>query len=249
MSRGGTAAGFGGGGAMPLIHVLVLLVVVGLAIWGVLRWIAVTPALLTDVKACRGHWAEARLRHCEGGLAVTGIPVEPFNTFSNLAYFAAGWAVWTTFANKPAAVMAASLTLLGVGSSMYHGTKTKWGARLDHAGMYAVFGALVIYCVAPTHPAVPYVMLGGAAGSAIGFALVDPGDLNARMGLLLGLASIRGFLLGSVLLSGLSLGCFAIAFTAWQIDKRTTLLSRFGHAIWHLLTATAVALMFAAVVT
>ena len=232
-----------------LLALLIILMGAGLGLWGVLRLIAASPALLTDVKPCRGEWAEARLRNCRGGLAATGIPVEPFNTFSNLAYFVAAWAVFRTFGNLPATVLAASLTLLGVGSATYHGTKAMWGARLDHAGMYAVFGALAIYCVAPPHPAAPYIMLGGAAGFAIGFALVAPGDLSARMGLLLGLMAIRGFLLGRTLLSALSLGIFAVAFGAWLLDKHSTVLSRFGHAIWHVLTAAAIGLMFSAVVT
>ena len=63
-----------------LLQTLVIITVAGLVIWGVLRLIAGVPALLTDVKACRGNWAEARLRGCQGGLAVTGIPVEPFNS-------------------------------------------------------------------------------------------------------------------------------------------------------------------------
>ena len=230
-----------------LLPLLMTLLGATLAIWIMLRLIARTPALLRDVKPCRGNWAEARLRHCEGGLAATGIPVEPFNTFSNLAYFAAAWLVYRTFGSMPAAVLAAALTLLGAGSAMYHGTKAMWGARLDHAGMYAVFGSLAIYCVAPAHPAMPYVMLGGAAAFAIGFALVVPGDLNARMGLLLALMSIRGFLLGHTLLSALSLGLFAVAFGAWLLDQRTTVLSHFGHAIWHLFTAAAIGVMFAAV--
>lgn len=225
-----------------------LLFVAGLVVWGVLRLIAATPALLKDVKTCRGNWAEARLRHCEGGLAVTGIPVEPYNTFSNLAYFAAAWVLVRTFGTLPATVLAASLTLLGVGSAMYHGTKAKWGARLDHAGMYAVFGSLAIYCVSPAHSLASYVMLAGAAAFAIGFALVAPGDLNARMGLLLVLVSIRGFLLGRTMLSAASLGLFVVAFIVWYVDQRSTLLNRFGHAIWHVCTAAAIALMFAAVV-
>jgi predicted membrane channel-forming protein YqfA (hemolysin III family) len=230
-----------------LLQIVGILLAAGLAMWAVLRFIAGAPALLTDVKACRGHWAEARLRHCEGGLAVTGIPVEPINTFSNLAYLAAAWILFKDFGTLPATVVAASLTLLFVGSSLYHGTKTKWGARLDHAGIYAVFGSLAIYCVAPAHPAAPYIMLVGAAVFAIGFALVDPGDLNARMGLLLGLVSIRGFLLGRTLLSAVSLGFFLVAFAVWFLDLRTTVLWRFGHAIWHVCTAAAIVVMFGAV--
>lgn len=230
-----------------LLQILAILLGAGLAIWAVLRLIAATPALLRNVKPCRGNWAEARIRRCHGGLAVTGIPVEPYNTFSSLAYLAAAWSLFRVFGDLPATVLAASLTLLGVGSALYHGTKAMWAARLDHAGMYAVFGALAVYCVAPAHPAAPYVMLGVAATFAIGFALVLPGDLNARMGLLLVLMSIRGFLLGRPQLAGLGLGLFAVAFIVWLVDRRTTVLSRFGHAIWHLFTAAAIGVMFAAV--
>lgn len=230
-----------------LLLTLAVVAGMGLVIWAALRLITATPALLTSAKACRGNWAEGRLRGCAGGLAVTGIPVEPLNTFSNLAYLAAGWIVASRFGNLPAAVLGASLTLLCFGSAMYHGTKAMWGARMDHAGMYAVFGSLAIYCIGPSQPALPYIMLGGAIVFAIGFAMVLPGDLNGRMGILLVLMSIRGFLLGRTLLSALSLGIFAVAFAAWQLDKRTTLLSRFGHAIWHVCTAAAIGLMFAAV--
>ena len=228
---------------------LVAVMAAGLVLWGVLRFIATTPALLKDVDTCRGDWAEARLRNCQGGLAATGIPVEPLNSFSSLAYLVAGWTVYRAFGNLPAVVLGASLTLNGVGSALYHGTKAMWAARLDHAGMYAVFGSLAIYSVAPPHPAAPYVMLAGAAVFAIGFAVVMPGDLNARTGMLLCLLSVRGFLLGRTLLSALSLGIFAVAFTAWLLDRHTTVLSRFGHAIWHLFTAAAIGLMFGAVLT
>lgn len=231
------------------LQIFIILLVAGLALWGVLRVIAKTPSLLNDVKPCRGNWAEARLRHCEGGLAVTGIPVEPFNTFSNLAYFAAAWVLIQRFGTMPATILAGALTLLGVGSGLYHGTKAMWGARLDHAGMHGVFGALAIYCVMPPHPLGVYVMLGGVALFAIGFALVAPGDLNMRMGLLLVLVSIRGFLLGRTTLSLIALGLFGVAFLAWYVDQRSTVLNRFGHAIWHLCTAAAIAVMFAAVAT
>jgi predicted membrane channel-forming protein YqfA (hemolysin III family) len=149
----------------------------------------------------------------------------------------------------PATILAGSLTLLGVGSGLYHGTKAMWAARLDHAGMYAVFGALALYCVMPPHPLAVYVMLGGVAAFAIGFALVAPGDLNARMGLLLGLVSVRGFLLGRTTLSAIGLGLFVVAYIVWSVDQRSTVLNRFGHAIWHVCTAAAIAVMFAAVAT
>lgn len=223
-----------------------LVLAAAFVLWGLLRWIAVTPSVLSNVRACRGDWAEARLRDCEKGIAVTGIPVEPLNTYSNLAYLAAGWILYGVLGSRPALILAAAMSLLCLGSSMYHGTKTMWGFRLDHAGMYAVFGALALYSIAPDHSAIPYVMLCGALVLAVGFAFVSPGDLNARTGLLLALMSVRGFLLGTPRLAGISLSIFALAFAVWIIDKKTTVLSRFGHAIWHVCTAAAIAIMFAA---
>ena len=230
---------------MPLM-ILGLLAIGALALWGLLRWIAATPRLMTDAKACRGEWAEARIRQCEKGIAFTGIPVEPLNTYSNLAYLGSGWALHGVLGGLPSLIFAAAMTLLFLGSSMYHGTKTMWGFRLDHAGMYAVFGSLALYGIAPDHPATPWMMLGGALVLAVGFAFVSPGDLNARTGLLLALMSVRGFLLGTPRLAGLSLGIFLFAFGAWNVDKKTRILSRYGHAIWHVCTGAAIPIMFAA---
>jgi len=226
---------------LTLVAVLAL---AGLAFWGILRLIAATPSLLIDVKPCRGHWAEARIRKCDQGLEATGIPVEPYNAFSNLAYLAA--AVWLleVLDGWPRATLAGALILLAVGSTLYHGTKAMWAARLDHSGMYAVFGTLAVYAVVPPHPAAPYVVLAGALAAAIGFAFVAPGDVNARLALLLALVAIRCYLLDEIKLTTISLLMFAVAFIVWHVDRRTLVLGRFGHAIWHVLTAGAITAMF-----
>jgi hypothetical protein len=229
-----------------ILKTIGLLLLAALGLWGVIKWTASTPRLMTNVRACRGEWAEARLRGCEKGIGFTGVPVEPFNTYSNLAYLAAGWILFQITGTPASLVLAVTLTLLCVGSAVYHGIKTMWGARLDHAGMYAVFGALAVYGVAPLHPAIHWVMAGVALAGGVGFAFVLPGDLNARMGLLLGLMSVRAFLLGTPRLAELSLVLFALAFAAWFFDKRGKLLGRFGHAIWHALTAGAITTMFSA---
>ena len=229
-----------------ILKTIGLLLLTALGLWGLLKWIASRPNLLAGTMPCHGRWAEARLAGCELGIEHTGVPVEPFNTYSNLAYLAAGWILHQITLRPTSLVLALTLTLLCLGSAFYHGTKTKWGGRLDHAGMYAVFGALAVYGVAPFHPAIHWVMAGVALAAAIGFAFVSPGDLNARMGLLLGLMSVRAFLLGTPRLAGLSLGLFVGAFAVWLLDKHTTIMSRYGHAIWHALTAGAITTMFSA---
>lgn len=240
----------GAGGSAALgAETLALCVAMGLILWAAMKLIAAMPSLLTNVKACRGDWAEARLRKCELGIEFTGIPVEPLNSYSNLAYFAAGWVTLRIVGDAPSIVLGATLIFLSIGSTMYHGVKSMWGFRLDHAGMYAVFAALALYAIAPNHHAISYVMAGGALVAAVGFAFFMPGELSIRMGLLLAVVSVRAFLLGRPVIAGVSLGVFALAEVCWQLDKRTTVLGRFGHAIWHLATAAAISIMFMAMTT
>jgi hypothetical protein len=215
-----------------------------LFLWAVLKWIAATPAVLVDVKACRGKWAEARIRGCQHGIAHTGIPVEPINVYSSLAYLAAGWVTVRVVPSVTTYIFGGAMLLLAFGSGLYHGCKAMWAARLDHAGMYAVFAALAFFAMAPGHDWIPYIMGGAALIAAIVFAFVYPGNLSLRMGLLLALVAVRSILLGTWWLGVVSLGAFALAMIAWQIDKHTTVLGRLGHGIWHLLTAVAIAAMF-----
>lgn len=209
------------------------------ALWWALRYLGPQP----DADVCSGWWAEARLRGCRHDLSV---PVEPVNTYTNLAYLAAGLTLVGWRPSWPAAVMAAALAILCVGSSLYHGLKTHWAERLDVAGMYCVFGAMAIYALAPDHPWIGPVMLGGMTVGAL--TLNRPGDLNERMGILLTLISLRGFLLGHAWLALASLTIFAVAYLAWNLDHRDPPpTGRYGHAIWHVCTAAAIALMFVAI--
>ena len=226
-----------------LLCALLVVAIVAVAFW------RVDPKRLPHVLTCSGGWAEAKLRGCERGPVATGFPVEPRNAYSNLAYLIAGLAIVEASGGRlSAAVLAASLVFLGLGSALYHGLKTPWAVQMDRSAMYAVFASLAIYALAPVHPAIGWVMLGGALAAGIGFAWVRPGDLNERMGLLLLVVSLRGFLLGSPLFAGLSLVVFALAFTAWTLDKhRPPKLGKWGHAAWHFGTAAAIGLMYRAV--
>jgi predicted membrane channel-forming protein YqfA (hemolysin III family) len=242
-----TITTFGAGNMIQ--QTIILVVIAALAMWGVLKWIAKTPSLLTNVKACRGNWAEARIRKCDQGIGVTGIPVEPINAFTNPAYLAAGWVTFRVIEGAPSWIFLGAMTLLFLGSTLYHGTKAMWAARLDHAGMYAVFAALAYYAMAPQHTAIVYVMAVAAIAAAVAFGFVFPGNLSLRMALLLTLVSVRAFLLGSPELAGLSLGLMAVAMGAWLVDSKSLVLGRWGHGIWHVATAVALAAMFMAVTT
>ena len=84
---------------------------------------------------CMGNWWEAELRGCAAGNVPT--PVEPINSYSNLAYYAGGITVFTLEGTASAAVFAAAMTFLCIGSALYHGFKTIKTAALDHAACMA----------------------------------------------------------------------------------------------------------------
>ncbi len=228
-----------------VLETVLVVAIGGLVLMGAVKLIGSTPSLMTDVKPCRGRWAEARLRGCEHGIEATGIPVEPRNAISSLAYLAAAWVTLRLDPNEPTVIVfAGAMALLCIGSTLYHGTKAMWCARLDHAGMYSVFAAIAFYGLAPEHSAIHWVMFGSAVGAAIVFGFLFPGNLALRMSLLLAFMSVRAFLLGSATMAGISLVLLAIAGGVWYLDRKTTFLGRWGHALWHGLTAGAIPAMF-----
>lgn len=229
-----------------LLEAAGLAIVAGSILWGSLKWIATKPNLLTGVDPCRGGWAEGRLRGCHQGIAFTGVPVEPINTLSTPVYLAVGWVTFRTLQAPPAIAFAVAMAFLCAGSGLYHGTKSLWASSLDHGGMYAVFATLACYALVPGHPAIVWFMAAFAVVWGMTFVFLFPGNLNGRMALLLTLVSSRGFLAGTWTLALVSLALMALAVAAWTLDRRTRRLGRFGHAIWHVLTAGALATMFLA---
>jgi hypothetical protein len=196
---------------------------------------------------CRGGWNEGELRGCQHGYGTTGMPVEPVNTYSNLAYLAAGWVALRSVGGGPATVFFIAMAFLCFGSALYHGVKTRWSARWDHGGMYAVMAGLTFYVVVVGHPSETWIMLAGAAASGIALAWLLDGNLMARMALLLALISVGVFTSGNATLGWYSLGLFVLAIIVWLIDKHTGVLGRVGHGLWHVFTAAAIAVMFAAI--
>lgn len=222
-----------------------------------LRWVAARPHLQTEINPktgqpgppflCRGGWNEGEIRGCEHGYVHTGIPVEPVNTYSNLAYVVAGWVAYRILGGGTGIVFFCAMAILCVGSALYHGVKTRWSARWDHGGMYAVIGGLGFYVVAAGHPQEMWFVLVGSAASGVVLAFILDGHLLARMGLLMALVSVGVLTRGHETYGWYSLGCFALAMTVWIVDKKTGVLGRFGHGLWHLFTAAALAIMFLAV--
>jgi hypothetical protein len=199
----------------------------------------------TDSATCarlqnRGGWAEDRaLRRC-------GFPIGPRNTWSNAAYVAAGFALLWADRTPPTVVMCAALVMLGIGSGLYHGAKTKWANKLDHVGMYLVFGGLVAHGVDPAHPYTPALMLvtGVLLAGLFSYTGIKV-SLDIQMGLLLYLSSLPGVLLGNWAELAWGYGLFLTAFLAWHLDlRRSKLVGLWGHAVWHVLTALAIGAIY-----
>lgn len=199
-----------------------------------------------EILQARGGWAEdASLHRCN-------FPIGPRNTWSNAAYPIAGYILVLIYhADAPSFAIFTALFALGVGSGIYHGYKTVFANTLDWMGMCMAFGALMIHGLVPVVPALPWVML--VAGAGIGYSTsysMKGYDLNDITGILLGLSLIGAWLHGSLLLGLLSMATFIIAYIVWQLDvKKSPYVGLWGHAIWHIVTAFAIALMYGAQVS
>lgn len=187
-----------------------------------------------------GWWEDLVANRC-------WFPIGPINTYSNIAYLIAG--VWA-FVTKPSwasAVFGLSMAFLAVGSALYHGTKRVWASRLDNAGMYAVFAALLTYTISPTHPYIAPLMALGAIILVKTIAYTENWKymLNPMMGLMVWLSVITVGIKGHLGEAAMGLTLFGIAYAIWWADKNKTFwFKRWGHGLWHVLTALAVFTLF-----
>lgn len=188
----------------------------------------------------RGGWYEdLEANRCS-------FPIGPWNTWSNVAYLLAGF--WVVYRDPSLSgwLMGWSLLVLGLGSFFYHGFKTVEMNNLDRAGMYLVFGALSIHAL-PLHPWTPWLMLLTGILLAVLFTyVINNVSLDVQMGVLFYYTLVAGLMGGDQKGTLVAFGLFLLAFACWQVDKRTSWLGRYGHALWHCLTALAIPLMYLA---
>jgi predicted membrane channel-forming protein YqfA (hemolysin III family) len=208
-----------------------------------------------DYQPCRGGWHEAFLNHCEAGLL--RIPQQPVNTYTNLAYLAAGLFIHLALGTGPSLVFAIGMLYLCVGSSLYHALSTAWAGMLDVTAIYVVFSSLAVFAAAAlvgaaTSPLTAGVMFLVAGLTAYFLSTRFRRQMNVVIGVFLGVTYLLSLL--HMLLSGSwggwplllgSLVLFAIAFVVWHMDRAKSFpLPRWGHGLWHILTAVASALLF-----
>jgi channel protein (hemolysin III family) len=211
--------------------------------------------VMSDYKACRGRWQEERLAGCEHGLV--DIPQQPVNTYTNLAYLAAGLYVHFTVETGASFVFALTMLYLCVGSTLYHATSTGWAGMLDVTAIYTVYVATAAYALAAlltvgSDDLTPFYMFVSAGAAAYVLSERYHRHMRLVIAVCLGasyvLVIIRMAVLGDwVALPWvlLSLGLFAAGFWSWTLDRmEQSPLSRWGHGLWHLLTAGASGAIF-----
>lgn len=207
---------------------------------------------------------------CEGIRA--GFIRQPANTASAAAFLlVAGWVVWRAARDAGGAggvrlalgrgypfAFALALILLGLSTAFYHASLTFVGQLADNFGMHLLASLILLGNVARHRPLDPHrQILGYLAINALLALLVVLAAPPARRFLFGGVLAAAGtaeflgrrsngphpggFLYGSLALLGL-------AFGLWLLDNTGAVCTPYsvlqGHAVWHLLTAAAAALLF-----
>lgn len=176
-------------------------------------------------------------------------PFRAVNTVSNVAYPLAGWGLAAILHFPPAAIVfAASMTVLGIGSGLYHWfgpNKLRWA---DWFGMVCVFSALAALAYSGSSTDAAFFGLAGGVVSIGIFALVGA-DFLLGAGLVACLlpAVFAGGI--SALLAGSSLLLFLIAKVFHNADNHASTpgqdwTGRWGHALWHCWTALSFDVLF-----
>lgn len=166
--------------------------------------------------------------------------VQAADTFTNVAYVAAGLYVLLELLQPYHVAMAAALFFLGLVSGLFHATSARLAQSLDEIGMYAVLSVLFWAAVAGTF-VVDGIYLIMVASWLVLTAFHRELDSHKWVPGIAVATFLVIMLLGSKLLGLVAVGLFILAWLANQH------ISDYGHAIWHVLTAAALTVAFAAV--
>lgn len=193
----------------------------------------------------RGRWAADLAKGtCER-------PGAPENVWSNAAYALAGFAIYFHQQGRESGLLMAMAVALALGSWAYHRYKTVHANLLDHVGMMLLFGAYLVHSWFPSDARTVVLMAMACSGFGLAFVTVyvwPKLSLDLRVGILLGLGSVGSFVNGSPGWTAAALGVYLLSYGAWQLDvaavpgKPARLVGYWGHGLWHIGTALAIAL-------
>jgi predicted membrane channel-forming protein YqfA (hemolysin III family) len=237
--------------AIAIAFAAAAVTVVGIALRVIFQ--SVPPSSVTDYRPCKGGWWEGELNHCKSGLLM--VPQQPVNTYTNLAYIAGGLFLAFKLNTLPFYVLSLTSLYLCAGSTLYHATSTRWAGSLDVSSMYAMFSALTAYAaftlIGLKEPLVALIMFVVAILCGYLLRYKYRGNVSLKIGIFLVLTYV--FAIWNMRKSNkswvddyliTSFVLFAIAYVGWYMDKKRIFpLKRWGHGLWHLLTATAISIL------
>lgn len=219
----------------------------------------IKPELVSQYRPCEGGWWEAELNQC--GIGLVRVPQQPVNTYTNVAYLTGGLFLMFEINTLPTFIFFITTLYLCVGSCLYHATSTRWAGSLDISAMYALFSSLALYAASTLinleESLVALLMF--VVGVLIGWLLryKYKGNMILKIGIFIVL--IYSFLIWSMLHHSISLlnvylissfALYLVAFIFWILDKKRIFpIKRWGHGLWHILTAIAISMLFYAIYT
>jgi len=197
--------------------------------------------------------------------------VQPAATWSSFAYVLVGWlmigsagsrgAGGTASAMPPLAMRTLGVTaiVVGVGSALMHATLTLWGQFLDVVGMYLIGSFELVWALARWRRIRERraILLYGALCAVLVAALLAMPEIRRWLfAVLLLVAIVVELVFARPLRPGVRVRLFlaglltmAVAFAIWVLDQNGVVCAPHsllqGHALWHLLGALSLWLLFA----
>jgi dihydroceramidase len=239
----------------------------------VLLTVLLTTATLALLSIVGPDWtqflpATCLATHCFCELPRAGaLVLQPANSWSSLGFVVVGcWIMFgrrraadeTAFAGWPALWFGLTAVVIGVGSFLLHATLTLWGQFYDVLGMYLLSGFMLAYAVQRWRGlsnGAAFALYASIVAFLVSLLWIMPETRRWLFAIALVLAiaaelafarprrpGVRAALFGYGLLAN------TVAFAIWILDNTLTFCAPDsllqGHAIWHLLGATAVYLSY-----
>jgi len=182
--------------------------------------------------------------------------VEPANTWSNISYFIAAIIIFRQNRNSKNSelnLIALTAFLVGIGSTLFHATGTRWGEIIDVSAMYLISSLFIVFglrrsvSLSKIYLVIVYALLAGLSSLFLLLSRSSGIKLFALHITLAGLLEIFYFRKTTVkanykFMRYMVIG-FSVAYTSWFLDFHGILCNPDnhvlgGHAIWHLINAT-----------
>jgi hypothetical protein len=196
----------------------------------------------------------AAIEFCERRLCAW--VVEPANTWSNIGFVLVGLLILFKVGKESRPdlkMIGLTAVLVGIGSTLFHMTGTRWGEVIDVSAMYLisslfiVFAAQRLWALPMSRFVMTYLVLATVTMAALVLSKTNGIWLFAAHITVAVLLELQAFRTLSSRAQYRDLGLmaitFTVAFTSWALDVRHIICNPDnhifgGHALWHLANAT-----------